>query len=425
MAKKSTDKPKRTITKRQLSHLQRQKRRHRIILTLGITVIVAVVALVTVGVYFQWYLPEEKPMGETVLEVNGATFDMRYFIDALNFQLGDYTYLAEYYLDYTLQLMEQYELVIQGANGLGYSVTQDEIDEQLAGTGYEDNPAARDVVKASLLMQQLSEDYFRLQLPVNPEQRHMMAMFLESQAQADEVTQRLANGESFGDIAAELSLDSTTKEDSGDLGWYPEGVLPSILGTTVLDEAIFQSPVGQLSQAIYDEDRIKDLGYWLIKVIGMEEDTEGGLIADVQAILVSSEQEAEEVLNRLDDGEDFAELAEEYSQYGTSGERADIGQIVEGDMTEAFENYVFADDTQVGAVSPPIADTETSTTGGYWLFRVEASENREISEDDQDILISLAMGDWIQAMQDDPNTVINTYLDDEKRDFTVNKVTGS
>ena len=157
----------------------------------------------------------------------------------------------------------------------------------------------------------------------------------------------------------------------------------------------------------------------------MEEDTEGGLIADVQAILVSSEQEAEEVFNRLDDGEDFAELAEEYSQYGTSGERADIGQIVEGDMTEAFENYVFADDTQVGAVSPPIADTETSTTGGYWLFRVEASENREISEDDQDILISLAMGDWMQAMQDDPNTVINTYLDDEKRDFAVNKVTGS
>ena len=136
LAKKSTEKPKRTVTRRQLSHLQRQKRRHRIILTLGISVIVAVVALVTIGLYFQWYLPEEKPMGETVLEVNDATFDMRYFIDALNFQLDEYTYLASYYLDYTLQIIEQYELIRQEATELGYSVTEEEIDEQLEGTGY-------------------------------------------------------------------------------------------------------------------------------------------------------------------------------------------------------------------------------------------------------------------------------------------------
>ena len=271
-------------------------------------------------------------------------------------------------------------------------------------------------------MQQLREGYFKPQLPASPEHRHILAMFLESQAQADEVAQRLADGESFGDIAAELSLDSTTQEDSGDLGWHPEGVLDSILDTSVLEEAIFQSSVGELSQAIYDEEMTKNLGYWLIKVTEMEETEEEGLTAYVQAILVSSEQEAQEVIGRIDAGEDFAELAEEYSQWGTSGERADIGQITEGDMTQAFEDYVFAEDTQIGEVSLPIADTESSTTGGYWLYLVEASENREISEDDQDILINLALGDWLQAIQDDPETVINSYLDDEKQEFAVRKV---
>ena len=53
-----------------------------------------------------------------------------------------------------------------------------------------------------------------------------MAMFLESEAQANEVIARIEAGEDFGELAAELSLDDVTKEAEGDLGWCPLGVLP-------------------------------------------------------------------------------------------------------------------------------------------------------------------------------------------------------
>jgi parvulin-like peptidyl-prolyl isomerase len=423
LAKKSTEKPKKVVTRRQLSHLQRQKRRHRIILTLGISVIAVVVILVTLGVYFNWYVPEEKPMNTTVLEVNDASFDMRYFIDTLKYQLGDYTYYAQYFIDSSLQYIQEYELIKQHATEMGYSVTEAEIDERLAETGYENNEVARDVAESALLMLQLRDDYFSPQLEDTAAQRHVLAMFLESQAQVAEVEQRLDDGESFSDLAAELSLDSTTQEASGDLDWHPEGILPSILGNDVLNESAFHSQVSDANYSVYDKNKTKSLGYWLIKVLQRDDDPEEGAAADIQAILVSSEEEAREVLDRTNAGEEFEDLAEEYSQRGSEGSKANMGTIKE-DSTMAAEvlDYIFAEDTQMGEVSQPIADSETSTSGGYWLYRVTGEEDREISEDDRTILINTLAEEWLLAIKEDPETVINTYMDDELIEFAVRKV---
>ena len=49
----------------------------------------------------------------------------------------------------------------------------------------------------------------------------MQAMFLESQSQVDAVKARLDKGENFADIAAELSLEKTSKDNKGDFGWVP------------------------------------------------------------------------------------------------------------------------------------------------------------------------------------------------------------
>jgi len=337
LAKKSVVKPKRAVTRRQLSHWKRQQRRRRIILTLGISVIVTVVGLVTAGIYYQWYLPEVKPLGETVIEVNDTKFDMQYYIDTLNFQLGEDSYLVGIYLDYALGTIEQNELIRQGAEKLGVTVSDDEVKETLDSYEYDDTRAARDSIRASLLFEKLKEEYFGLRIPINAEHRHVMAMFLESEAQVAEVRVRLEAGEKFAEVAGELSLESTTREEGGDLGWRPEGILNGLLGTSVLESYIFGSPVGGLSQAVYDEEKGKSLGYWLIKVIEKEED-EGGERVNVQTILLSSEKEAQEALARLESGEEFTDLAEEFSQRGIAGEKADMGWIVEGDMSEAFED---------------------------------------------------------------------------------------
>ena len=76
-------------TKRQLSHLKKQRRRQRIILIIGIAVISVALVLVAVGVFYQWYQPEYKPLHQTVLEVNGKKFNMDYYVKALSYYSGD------------------------------------------------------------------------------------------------------------------------------------------------------------------------------------------------------------------------------------------------------------------------------------------------------------------------------------------------
>ena len=421
MAKKSVVKPKRTVTRRQLSYWQRQKRRRRIIIILGISIIVAVVALVTVGVYCQWYVPEQKPLKETVVEVNDAKFDMQYYIDTINFQLGEYYYLVEYYLDDALETIEQNELIRQKAEELGFTVGDDEVKETINSYGYDNTQAARDAIGASLLLGEMEEEYFKPKVPINAEHRHVMAMFLESEAQVTEVRDRLETGEDFAEVASELSLESTTKEGGGDLDWQPEGILNGLLDTTVLESYVFSSQVGGLSKAIYDAEKEKSLGYWLIKVVEMDE--EAGE-AYVQVILLPSEEEAQRVLARLDTGEDFAKLAEEFSQYGEEGSRGDVSLVVGGDMSPAFEEYVFGSETELDVVSGIISDEEVTTTGGYWLFKVLGSEIMDISDDNREVLVADAINKWLLSLWDNPENTIVEYLDDEMRDFAIRKVTG-
>ncbi|GAJ03627.1 unnamed protein product [marine sediment metagenome] len=79
MAKKKVEKPKREVTKRQLSHWQRQKKRQRIILGLGSFVVAVVLVVIGVGWYFGYY----QPLHQTVISVNNTEFNMDYYIKVL------------------------------------------------------------------------------------------------------------------------------------------------------------------------------------------------------------------------------------------------------------------------------------------------------------------------------------------------------
>lgn len=425
MSKKKVEKPKRKVTKRQLSRWQRQKRRQRIILTAGISIIVAVVGIVSAGLYYQWYVPEVKPLKETVIEVNGTEFRMDYYIEALKFQLGEYYYLVEYYLDPVLESIKQNELIRQGALALGFSVSDDEIRQEIEvrqeieERDYPDNQAVRDIVRAQLLITKLIEEYFEPQVPTSTEQRHILAMFLESQSQANEVRDRLEAGEDFTELAGELSLDNLTKEENGDLGWRPRGVLNGLLNTTVVDNYAFSQPVAVLSQPIFDEEKSKGLGYWLVQVLERRAEPEE---AHVQAMLLASEEEAQSIRTRLEDGEDFAQLAAELSLLpNASDDKGDLGWITKGTMGQAVEEFIFSIDTEVGSLSQPIRDEGQTTSGGYWLLKVLDSDIREISDEDRDLLVSKAMDDWMSSLLDDPENNIVSYLDDELREFAARK----
>ena len=88
------------------------------------------------------------------------------------------------------------------------------------------------------------------------EQVHARHILVETREEADEALARLWAGEDFGALAAELSIDTSNKDEGGDLGWFPRGVM-----TPPFEEAVFAMQPGELSDAVET-----DIGFHIIRL---------------------------------------------------------------------------------------------------------------------------------------------------------------
>jgi len=419
LTRKKIGKPAREFTRRQLSHRQQQKKRQRIIAAAGIFIIASVLVLVGAG----WYITQYRPLHQTVITVNDTKFDMNYYIKMLKFYgEGQSIY---YLTDEVVRIIEQNELVRQEVEGkLGISVSNDAVDEELKSRNPPLSKDYRDVVRAQMLVTKLRDGYFEQKVPIFAEHRHIMAMFLEDESRATEVRARLEDGEDFAELAGELSLDDDSKNKKGNFGWQTKDVLTILLGSPVLGEHAFSAEVGALSQPIYDEAKTKSVGYWLVEVLDRDEETGE---AYVQAILLGSEGEVLEVRAKLEAGEDFATLAKELSQLPGAKEDAGYLGLLAPDMTTpAFNEAVFGTKLEPGTLSEPVRDEDMITKGGYWLVKVlEKADDKRIEDADRDLLKTKALSDWASALWDDPENAVESYLDDEKKAWAVERALGS
>jgi len=417
LAKKKIEKPRREVTKRQLSRWQQQKKRQRIIFGVGIVIISVVLVVVGVG----WYINEYRPLHQTVIRVNDTEFDMNYYIERLKFYGAGQGIFYLYSVVYDVEtIIEQSELIRQAAMKLGISVSDSEVDEELKRRDLPLSEEYRDAIRDEVLVKKLGDEYFEHQVPVFAEQRHIMAMFLESESQALEVRARLEAGEDFAELAGELSLESFTQSKNGDLGWRPEDVLTILLDTSIPSEYAFGSEVGVLSQPLHDEAKIRSGGYWLIKVSEWKEELEE---AHVHVMLLGSEEEAQQVKSSLEAGEDFTALAKELSRHEDAEENGgDLGWVSPCLMIPAFDEFVFDPEVEPGEVSEPIKEEGVAIQGGYWLVKVlDEDDNREIEEDDRSLLKVKALSDWISALWDDPEYEVTSYLDDEMKRWAADR----
>ena len=416
MTKKKVVKPQRIVTQRQLSKWQQQKRRQRIILGVGIFIIAAVLVIVGVG----WYIGQYQPMHETVIRVNDTEFKMKYYVEMLKLQGKNQTAeYIQYVADSVVKNIEQNELIKQGTLKLGITVSDDAVNQELKSADLPNNDVHRDLMRTQMLISKLHDEYFEHQVPVSAEQVHMMAMLLESKQQAAVVRARLKNGESFTELAEELSLDYLATTNKGDFEWHPKSILNELLGSSVPVEYAFNSKAGELSQPIYDEEIDKVVGYWLIIVPDRIEEEEE---AHVKAMLLGSEEEAQDVKDRLEAGEDFATLAKEHSQLkGVEENEGDLGILFPGGMSPAFDEFVFNPELELEMLSEPIRDENVATKGGYWLVKVvDKNEDRPLEDEDRDLLKAKALNEWGSSLWDDPeNEVDDSYLDDEKKAWAI------
>ena len=417
--KKRIEKPPREITRRQRSHLQKQKRRQRIIFYGGVSVIAAVVLIVLTG----WFMGEYLPLHKTVLKVNDTEFDTSYYIDVLkiagsNQQSPNIQMLA----GSVIQQITQNELISQGAEELGVTVSDEEVKQMLEDLGLPLSDGYVGFFRAQLLQNRLRDEYFGAQVPESDKQVHVMAMLVESESQALEIRNGLLSGDNFTALAEEFAQNYYSKNvNQGDFGWHPEVILNNQLGSLVPVDYAFGAKAGALSAPLYDEDMYKQVGYWLIKVLEKPAEDQ----ANVQAVFLSSEDEAKEIKARLEAGEDLGPIADEYSDYSPSRDKhGELGTIMPGGISDIFDEYVFDLGVELGMWSEPIRDETYWSKGGYWLVKVvDKDDDRKLSDEDRSFLIGQLFDDWVAVLMADPDNIVDrSYLTEELNQWAINKV---
>jgi len=395
-------------TKRQRAKWERQDRIRRIIIIASTVFIIGIIGCVVGG----YYVERVKPFHEKVITVNDESFNMRYYINMLDaYTRGQGIALNDTY-NYTgvvAQYIEDAELMRQGAEELNATVSEEEIDQKIAGLNFPNTRAYRDMLEGTLLGGKFLE-YFDSQLPAEMLQAYIQMMLVESEDVAEEVIERAKRGENFTDLVGEFSYDTNTKRYNGNVGWLPEEVMPPNIAET------FNLSLGEISQPIYDNSTSKSVGYWLIRV--NETDQEKG--REVSAILLGSEQEAREIKGELDEGGDFGELAWNHSQHSSKYKSGELGWLKEESnaFSDAFIEAAFQLST--GQVSEPVKDETVLTKGGYWIVKVVDKQQRALDDELRTILRNEHYIAWLDLRRE--NSTIENKLDASRKSWAAEKV---
>jgi hypothetical protein len=396
--KKKEAKPK-EYTRRQLSHFKRARRRQRIVFIAGIGIIVAIILIVLGG----WFASEFYPLHRTMLKVNGVKFNVAYYIDVMKAMRDqDRTLDTASLASNALQNMIQGELIRQGAEKLNITASKDEVTQILKNQGLPDNPGIRGYYQDQLVAYKMQSIYFASKVPTEAAQVHALIMLLESAQLAQEMKAKVASGDNFTTLAGEYSIPGYA---SGDYGYHPRDILKTQLDSDIPLDYAFSADIGSLSPPLYDANKQKQVGFWLINVVDRPEPGQ----AAVEALLVSENSTAMWLRDKLVAGSDnLSSLSDQFNQYSLSKEKhGDLGVLNESDnttYTQAFNSYVFNPDTPTEQWSQPIRETELWTSGAYWLVQVLGREdNRAISQDDRSYLASQAYSDWVSGLSSDPD----------------------
>jgi hypothetical protein len=208
------------------------------------------------------YNDNVKPFRTVVLDVDGATIRMDYFLRRV--AMGSISPIS------MLQTLTQEALIREMATRPPYNitVTEEDVDrfardlargsaetigeselkewyrQQENGTGLS-RAQLTELFRTRLLSERMSA-YLGGIIPPAAEQVFINMIPVKDPAAAAELKKKSDAGQGFAALAREYSTDTTLKENGGKVGWFPRGVL--VAG---LEEAAFALKLGQSSAPVY------------------------------------------------------------------------------------------------------------------------------------------------------------------------------
>lgn len=234
---------------------------------------------------------ERRPTAETqsppgvVAEVNGTAIPMadfqRQLTDARAYLLGqglidpdteEGQIALRALRDQVLNQLIDQVLIIQAAEELGLTVTDEELETSIAQI--KKDLGSDEAFAASLAANNLTEEEFRrlqrqqllsrkvidtvtAEIPETAEQVRARHILVRTQEEAESILEQLENGGDFVELAKKYSIDETSRDNGGDLGFFPRGVvLPEF------EEVAFALDVGERSGVVETP-----FGYHIIEVL--------------------------------------------------------------------------------------------------------------------------------------------------------------
>jgi len=289
--------------RRQSARQQEEQRRQRLAITIGVMLILAIVAIVAVGYYREFYEPPRVMAGE----VRGVRFSMGDLVDRIRVLQGIRRYeggqvdLSVIPFQY-LQNLLQAEILRQAAPGLGLTVTDALIDQRIRDQFYPSPPPGQEadpgqlerefennyrnfltqvrltdsefrrIVEEELLVFGLFE-FLGRDIPQETEQVEVEWIRLAPDAPVipQDVRRRL-DIEDFAQVAAEVGTPDGFADSNGYVGWVPAGALPQALDQVLFgDEAQELQPldVGEISDPVFIQE-----GTYILRLISAPEERE-------------------------------------------------------------------------------------------------------------------------------------------------------
>ena len=256
---------------------RRRYRFTRILSLAGILLLITALVIPATG-YFVVFV---QPHRETALVVNDTRYTWGDYLTRLKMIIAEAQAIGTWAPDSLNNLifdmvndLERKEIIKQYAPLESVAVSEAEIDNamkaRILGIGNVDNPDIpeseyRERLRLRLEILQVSEEFFREiareqalmdkleavlkdDIPAKLEQRYLYEIRFNSSdtdlPDARAALDRYDAGESFHDLARELSDDSSTAEQGGDLGWVPLGIKDEY------DEVLFELGDGEVSGAV-------------------------------------------------------------------------------------------------------------------------------------------------------------------------------